>query len=295
MTEQRAITEDTGRVDPTAAIAPGGIIVAFDIDGVVRDVGGSYRRALADTVEHFTRGAYRPSPEEIDRLKGEGVWNNDWEASRELVYRHFEAQGLVRGVSPDQPTQCLDNCILVNYEELVAFFQQRYRGTDPVHWNGYICEEPLLLSAAYLETLTQAGVLWGFFSGATTGSARYVLEKRLGLTAPVLVAMEDAPGKPDPTGLFQTIALLQPQSDESTPVIYVGDTVADMYTVVNAKQLYPHRPWIGVGVLPPHVQESPERKTSYGETLTQAGAAIVLENVEGLTPDVIKQLAIAAA
>lgn len=293
MTEKAAAKEISGEVQ-AAAIAPPWIIVAFDIDGVVRDVGGSYRRALADTVEHFTRGAYRPSPMEIDSLKGEGVWNNDWEASRELVYRYFETQGLVRGTSSDQPTQCIDNRILVNYEELVGFFQQRYRGTDPIHWNGYICEEPLLLSAAYLETLTRAGVLWGFFSGATTGSARYVLEKRLRLESPVLVAMEDAPGKPDPTGLFQTIALLQPQSDESTPVIYVGDTVADMYTVVNAKQLYPQRPWIGVGVLPPHVQDSLEHKTNYSETLTHAGAAIVLENVEELTPDVIKQLAIAA-
>jgi HAD superfamily hydrolase (TIGR01548 family) len=65
-------------------------LVIFDIDGVIRDVGGSYRRALADTVEHFTDSAYRPTPLDIDQLKSEGIWNNDWEASQELIYRYFQ-------------------------------------------------------------------------------------------------------------------------------------------------------------------------------------------------------------
>jgi len=270
------------------------VIVVFDIDGVVRDVGGSYRRALADTVERFTEGAYRPSPIDIDTLKAEGVWNNDWEASQELVYRHFEMKGVSRcHDGGDRPTGSVDGEIWVNYKELVAFFQTRYRGTDPVNWNGYICQEPLLLQPAYLEQLTQAGILWGFFSGATTGSARYVLEKRLGLRSPVLVAMEDAPGKPDPTGLLQTIARLEPQAGCAKTVLYVGDTVADMYTVKNARLLQPDRSWVGVGVLPPHVQETDAHKASYGSTLQQAGASVVLENVEALTPERI-QMAIAS-
>ena len=33
------------------------MIIVFDIDGVIRDVSGSYRRALADTVEYFTNNA----------------------------------------------------------------------------------------------------------------------------------------------------------------------------------------------------------------------------------------------
>ena len=147
-------------------------IVVFDIDGVVRDVGGSYRRALADTVEHYTHRAFRPSPAGIDQLKGEGIWNNDWEASQELIYRYFEAQG--------NPRRSID----LDYDAIVVFFQSRYRGPDPVNWTGYICQEPLLMSADYLEQLTQAGIAWGFFSGATTGSAKYVLERRLGLQSP---------------------------------------------------------------------------------------------------------------
>jgi HAD superfamily phosphatase len=264
----------------------GSILVVFDIDGVVRDVGGSYRRALADTVEFFTQGAYRPSHMEIDTLKAEGIWNNDWEASQELVYRYFESQGKVRSVDG----RGIDGAIALDYTELVAFFQSRYRGTDPINWNGYICQEPLLLQRGYLDSLTQAGIRWGFFSGATTGSARYVLEKRLGLQSPVLVAMEDAPGKPDPTGLFQTVQLLDGVEGAISPVLYAGDTVADMYTVKHARERAGDRRWIGIGVLPPHVQESEERCADYAAKLQQAGADMVYRNVQELTPEEIKKL-----
>jgi HAD superfamily phosphatase len=263
---------------PATSSVPSAIVV-FDIDGVVRDVAGSYRRALADTVEHFTRN-YRPSPQDIDTLKTEGIWNNDWQASQELVYRYFEAQG--------QPRSQLD----LDYDALVAFFQSRYRGSDPHNWNGYITQEPLLMESRYLEKLTAAGIAWGFFSGATRGSATYVLEKRMGLSTPVLVAMEDAPGKPDPTGLLLTIAQLEQRYaiHPGLPVVYVGDTVADLHTVEKAQQCHPDRTWLGVGVLPPHVQSEPEHCAAYRETLKAAGALLVLEHVQQLSPAQIQQL-----
>lgn len=286
-------------------------IVVFDIDGVVRDVGGSYRRALADTVEHFTAGAYRPTQADIDQLKSEGIWNNDWEASQEFIYRYFEAQGQPRSRSVFEG----ESRIQLDYPAIVAFFQSRYRGPDPENWTGYICHEPLLLQPSYLEQLTTARILWGFFSGATRGSATYVLERRLGLKLPVLIAMEDAPGKPDPTGLLATVSQLEQRLDareslqrgdsgsplgiggrppqrapSSTPVLYLGDTVADMYTVQKARSLFPSRTWIGVGILPPHVQETPARRDAYADTLRAAGAAEIFSNVQELTPVKIQQL-----
>ncbi|WP_089128685.1 TIGR01548 family HAD-type hydrolase [Tolypothrix sp. NIES-4075] len=250
-------------------------LVIFDIDGVIRDVGGSYRRALADTVEHFTAGAYRPTLLDIDQLKSEGIWNNDWEASQELIYRYFE-----KAIPREQ--------LQLNYNTIVAFFQSRYRGPNPSNCPGYICDEPLLLQSSYLEQLTLAGIHWGFFSGATRASATYILQKRLGLKSPILVAMEDAPSKPDPTGLFATIRLLA--VDKLQPVIYVGDTVADMYTVEKARSVEPDRTWIGVGILPPHVQKTVARREAYAETLREAGAAIVLSNVQELTSVQIQEL-----
>lgn len=254
-------------------------IVVFDIDGVVRDVGGSYRRALADTVENFTAQAYRPTPLDIDQLKSEGIWNNDWEASQEFIYRYFQTQGQTR------------EQLQLDYKTIVAFFQSRYRGTDPDNFTGYICHEPLLLQPSYLEQLTQAGIFWGFFSGATRASATYILEKRLGLQSPVLIAMEDAPGKPDPTGLFATIRQLENGLDKIQTILYVGDTVADMYTVEKARNLDDSRTWIGVGVLPPHVQETAARRDAYGSSLITAGAAVVFSNVQELTPQQIRDLA----
>ena len=259
-------------------------IVVFDIDGVVRDVGQSYRRALADTVEHFTQGAYRPTQADIDQLKSEGRWNNDWEASAELIHR--SERGSRENSNPTP-----------SFEAIVAFFQSRYRGPNPQHWTGYICNEPLLLSLSYLEHLSAVGIPWGFFSGATRASATYVLSKRLGLQSPVLIAMEDAPGKPDPTGLLATVRLLEGANQEDTktrpancPVIYVGDTVADMYTVQKARSLHPNRCWIGVGVLPPHVQEKSAIAHAYADTLRAAGAMEILSNVEQLSAVKIQEL-----
>lgn len=257
------------------------MIVLFDIDGVIRDVGGSYRRALADTVEHFTQGQFRPTSEQIDALKGEGNWNNDWEASQEFTYRYFEAQGQPRAA------------IKLDYAQIVEFFQVKYRGEQPqpdgtTQWTGYICQEPLLAQKAYFDSLTAAAIGWGFFSGATNGSAKFILQGRIGLENPVLVAMDDAPGKPDPTGMF--LALEQLALPDDRPVIYVGDTVADMYTIERARSVQPDRRWIAVGVLPPHVQDAGSRQAQYTATLEQAGAALVLANVQELTPDRIKAL-----
>ncbi len=258
-------------------------IVIFDIDGVIRDVSNSYRLALADTVERFTGGAYRPSQAEIDALKTEGVWNNDWEASQELIYRYFEAQGQTRSQ------------LALDYNAIVAFFQSRYRGPDPDnpdHWTGYICHEPLLIQSSYLEQLTQANIRWGFFSGATKGSAAYILQRRLGLQEPILVAMEDAPGKPDPTGLFMTVEQIEKQNqlEAAVPVIYAGDTVADLQTVQRARDLQPERTWIGVGILPPHAQQSEGYAQTYAANLKRVEAKIVLNNVEQLDLNQIQQL-----
>jgi HAD superfamily phosphatase len=254
-------------------------IVVFDIDGVIRDVGGSYRLALADTVAEFTQGGSRPTPADIDKLKGEGRWNNDWEAAQELIYRYFERQG------QDRSTVRLD------YGQIVAYFQSKYRGTDPVNWNGYICNEPLLATPEYFGSLTAAKLPWGFFSGATQGSASYVLKRRLGLIEPILIAMEDAPGKPDPQGLFMTIERLESihANIDRLPIIYVGDTVADMYTVLKARTIA-DREFIAVGVLPPHVQHDFDIMNDYTETLRLAGANLVLKNVCELTSARIEEL-----
>ncbi|AGY60395.1 TIGR01548 family HAD-type hydrolase [Gloeobacter kilaueensis] len=224
-------------------------LVAFDIDGVIRDVSGSYRRAIMDTVEHF--GGCRPTMGQIDDLKSEGIWNNDWRCSEELLRRQ--------------------NVTLPDYEHLVAYFQSRYLGEPP--GSGYIASEPLLVEAEHFLALEVAGYAWGFFSGADRYSALQVLEKRLKLVAPPLVAMHEAPEKPDPTGLLQLCDALGPFDR----IWYLGDTVADMQTVQRATSIRPGVTFIAIGILPPHVRPT-AKAAHYVQQLRAAGALNVWEH-----------------
>ncbi|MEO1388902.1 MAG: TIGR01548 family HAD-type hydrolase [Cyanobacteria bacterium J06634_6] len=258
-------------------------IAVFDIDGVLRDVGGSYRRAIADTVEHYTAGQYRPTIEDIDQLKSEGIWNNDWKASEVMIHRYFENKGEAK---PE-----------ATYEKITDYFQKQYRGPDtedPDQWTGYIANEPLLVNKEYLQTLAQSGIPYAFFSGATQGSANFVLQRRIGLSKPILVAMEDAPGKPDPTGLMMAVQQVEakqleaePSVDKKLPVIYAGDTAADMQTIIKAKAQFPERQWLAIGILPPHAQKDEAYKQAYAEKLKAAGAIAVLENVKQITAELV--------
>jgi HAD superfamily phosphatase len=254
-------------------------IIIFDIDGVIRDVSNSYRKAIADTVEDFTGGGWRPTMEDLDNLKSEGIWNNDWEASQELIYRYFEAL--------EQPREQT----ALDYDQIVKYFQERYRGKQPELFDGYIANEPLLVTPDYFTQLSNQHLAYGFFSGATRGSAEFVLKQRLKLENPVLVAMEDAPSKPDPTGLFQAIAQITTTS-HNVPTFYLGDTVADMHTVIKARELKPAENWIAVGILPPHVQTTQARQEDYAQKLLEAGAEIILSNAEKLNGKLINELVV---
>jgi HAD superfamily phosphatase len=249
----------------------------FDIDGVIRDVGGSYRRALAETVHHYTAAcgaAWRPEPATIDALKAEGRWNNDWEASLELLRR--------RGLgSPGHPP-------LPAFDALVEVFSGFYFGGDPAGdpagWRGFIGSEPLLVQPAFFEELSAAGLAWGFVSGAEPPSARFVLEQRLGLQSPPLIAMGDAPDKPDPTGLLDLADRLLRTGGAgglgagAPPVAYLGDTVADVLTVRHARQACPQQRFVALAVAPPHLHGEPAARAAYEETLRAAGADRVISS-----------------
>jgi HAD superfamily phosphatase len=245
-------------------------VLLFDIDGVIRDVSGSYRRALAETVLHF--GGGRPTAAEIDDLKGEGRWNNDWEAALELLRR--------RRIRP-----------IPAFEDLVEVFSGHYFGGDPQgepeRWQGLIRSEPLLVDAAFFERLGDAGIAWGFVSGAEPPSARYVLHGRLGLVDAPLIAMGDAPDKPDPTGLLRLARELMGEEPgpDAPPVAYLGDTVADVHTVREARHRHPQQRLVSLAVAPPHLDQGSPACRSYEQRLQEAGADRILPGTASLTPE----------
>ena len=109
-----------------------------------------------------------------------------------------------------------------------------------------------------------------------------MLEQRLQLDTPPLIAMGDAPDKPEPRGLIQLSNSLL-QDNAGGTVAYLGDTVADVQTVVNARTACPERHWISLAVAPPHLQPGSPERQAYEQQLRDAGADHILPETRSAT------------
>ena len=142
-------------------------LILFDIDGVIRSVENSYRLSLKKTVFKFS--GWEPSYKDIDCAKNEGIWNNDWDLSLELIKRVIKKKNLKLKV----PSR----------KEIVKCFEEFYFGGDPnkdsKYWSGFITNEDLLVDKTFFDFLKSNGIIWGFVSGAESASAKFVLEKRI--------------------------------------------------------------------------------------------------------------------
>ena len=249
-------------------------LILFDIDGVIRDVTNSYRLAIQETVNFFS--GWRPSIEDIDSIKSEGCWNNDWDLSLEMITRHVQKNNL----SFSAPTRKI----------LIDCFENFYFGGDPNldsnEWSGFIKDEKLLVEKTLFENLTQRKIGWGFVSGAELPSAKFVLEQRLGLISAPLIAMGDAPEKPDPTGFISLSSKLSkgPLGFSNPPIAYIGDTVADVKTVINARKKIPDQKFISLAIAPPHLHmySCLEKRLKYEAALKNAGADLIIKSIDNL-------------
>ena len=249
-------------------------LILFDIDGVIRSVENSYRLSLKKTVYQFCR--WEPSYQDIDNAKNEGIWNNDWDLSLELIKRHIKSKRLT--IKPPQR------------EEIISCFEDLYFGGNPNKdsrdWSGFIKNEKLLVEKELFNILSANGIGWGFVSGAEPASAKYVLEKRLKLISPPLIAMGDAPEKPDPKGFIQLASNLCNVNlgHANIPIAYVGDTIADIKTVINARKQMPTQKFISIGLAPPHLHLESRKKgrNLYESKLMQAGADLIINTVNDL-------------
>ncbi|KGG13468.1 MULTISPECIES: TIGR01548 family HAD-type hydrolase [Prochlorococcus] len=256
-------------------------LILFDIDGVIRDVSSSYHLALKKTVNSFC--GWEPSHKDIDSLKSEGCWNNDWDASLELIKRYVQKKKL--------------STKLPERQSIIKIFSDFYfgknQGDDPFLWEGFIKDEPLLVEPSLFKGLTKNNIGWGFFSGAEPPSAKYVLESRLGLKNAPLRAMGDVPDKPDPTGLIELSQEIYGMNlGSNAPVIgYLGDTVADVLTVKRARKEIPTQSFLSIAIAPPHLHQ-PENlsfRLQYESQLKQAGADIILKSSQEILKCLLKQ------
>ncbi len=249
-------------------------LILFDIDGVIRSVENSYRLSLKKTVYKFT--GWEPSYVDIDNAKNEGTWNNDWDLSLELIKRYSKKNNLNLEIPPR--------------EMIVKCFEKFYFGGDPnkdsKYWSGFIKNEELLVDKKFFDLLQSKGIIWGFVSGAEYASAKFVLEKRVGLKSPPLVSMGDAPDKPNPKGFINlSKKLLGNRLGQSNiPIAYVGDTIADINTIINARKEIPSQKFISIGIAPPHLHLDSRLKerNSYETNLRNAGADLILNSINDL-------------
>ena len=154
------------------------------------------------------------------------------------------------------------------------------------NWTGFINNEKLLVNKKFFESLNDNGIIWGFVSGAESASANFVLENRLKLNSPPLVAMGDAPDKPSPQGLINLSKRILGDNfgQSNIPIAYIGDTIADIKTIINARKQIPSQKFISIGIAPPHLhlKSRIDERNAYESNLKKAGADLILNSVKDL-------------
>ena len=114
-------------------------MILFDIDGVIRSVENSYRLALRKTVYKFS--GWEPSSLDIDKAKNEGIWNNDWDLSLEMIKRYIKNNNL--------------DIQIPLRENIVRYFGNLYFGENVGQgikdWSGFIRNEELLVDKEFLK------------------------------------------------------------------------------------------------------------------------------------------------
>jgi len=95
--------------------------------------------------------------------------------------------------------------------------------------------------------------------------------------------MGDAPEKPDPEGFINLSKKLigEKLGESNIPIAYVGDTIADINTVINARKEIPSQKFISIGIAPPHLHLDSRLKerNSYETNLKNAGADLILNSI----------------
>ena len=174
-------------------------LLIFDIDGVLVDISKSYRIAIKQTAEYFTK--QKITFREIQSYKNNGGYNNDWDLTEAIIKSKGEN---------------------VNKKEIIKRFQSYY--------NGLINNERWLLNKKILKAASKRYNLV-ILTGRPRKEACYVLKKnKVTEFFKTIIAMEDiSKQKPNPEGLLKILSRYQNPS-----AYYFGETIDDMKSATQA-------------------------------------------------------------
>jgi HAD superfamily hydrolase (TIGR01548 family) len=284
--------------------------VVLDIDGVLVDVADSYRRAVVDAIDHVCGRTI--AREDIQHFKNAGGFNNDWEltyagalyvlSKREglrMSIEEFTDEIATRGGGLEAARAIASETLPMvpqarvkdkwDTDALHDTFQALYLGSDryreleggepPIETEGYIEDEPVLISPATIDALTDRYAV-GVVTGRPAAEAEIALS-RVGLDVPVdhrFTMDDDTAGKPDPEALVELAGRLDAET-----VAFAGDTLDDVLTARNADEADPERVYYGVGVLTGGLRGEDGRRK-----FTEVGADAVIDHVDDL-PEVLER------
>jgi HAD superfamily phosphatase len=214
-------------------------LLVFDMDGVLVDVGESYRETIVQTVKHFSGKTI--SRDLIQDYKNQGGWNNDWALSQRIAQ---------------------DLGATVEYQAVVDQFNRLWVGHDGTE--GLVAREQWIPAPGLLERLSARYQLAIF-----TGRMHWEADITLGRFAPAIpfapiICAEDVESpKPAPDGLLKITG-----TNPRKTLLYFGDVVDDARASRAAGV-----PFVGVAVT-----RHPRRDTVL-EQFRQEGAVAVIEDI----------------
>ncbi|RYE93321.1 MAG: TIGR01548 family HAD-type hydrolase [Myxococcales bacterium] len=256
----------------SAALRPQALL--FDLDGVLADVSGSYRRCIVETAASY---GVAVSGDDIVAIKHAGNANNDWV----VTHRLLAARGM------DVP-----------YDEVRARFEALYHG-DPAR-PGLHETESLIEAHAALAALATHYPLAIVTGRPRRDADRFLARFDLARLFTAVITMDDAPLKPDPAPVRLALARLgvtdawmigdtpdDVRAARAAGVVPLGVTaplarlgVADAWMIGDTSDDV--RAARAAGVVPLGVTAPGEPYASAEPALTAAGAARVLTTWTGL-------------
>jgi len=176
-------------------------MIVFDMDGVLVEVGDSYRETICQTVHHFTGKTI--TRDLVQEYKNRGGFNNDWLLSQ-VISRDLGVE--------------------IEYGTVVEKFNELFFGTvtDGIP-GGLMARERWIPKAGLLEDLGRRYAL-SIFTGRLREEAEMTLRRfaRDHRFHPLIGAADVVQGKPHPEGLLKIQA-----QHPGVELWYVGDTVDD--------------------------------------------------------------------